>query len=342
MRQIAESLHLAAITRCFGQSGVESFKRVVETVSQLYQRFDPALRDRPLIVISQNELTPILADGASVLKINDVDHEFAACDVIHILEDGRLALFSDPTADPVTLSQAGVVYTFSPGAEHFYAGGEKFLMLNPLPSLHASVFSRPTYRSLEEALQVYRTRIARETSCIILMGIWDTPNRICFKKKPEATMRQSLYHFLNGYLQDAEVRPEQNNDESHPVDVKVSWLFSIQRAIIEIKWLGDSRDGGVISTTYRPARANEGAAQLASYLDQSKTWGANVRTRGYLVVFDGRRRNVTHSTTSVNGADGHYYRDHEIQYQPDDAQIRDDFADPIRFFLNPVLSAATA
>jgi hypothetical protein len=174
------------------------------------------------------------------------------------------------------------------------------------------------------------------------MEVWDSENRICFKKKPEARMRQSLYQFLRAYLQDAEVRPEQNNDETHPVDVKVSWLFSIQRAIIEIKWLGDSRDNGVIGTSYRPARANEGATQLASYLDQSQTWGSNVKTRGYLVVFDGRRRNVNDSTQALDEADGFYYRDKDIEYEPDYSKFRQDFATPVRFFMNPILSAANA
>jgi hypothetical protein len=42
--------------------------------------------------------------------------------------------------------------------------------------------------------------------------------------------------------------------------------------IIEIKWMGDSLDEGreKISTSYREDRANEGAKQLADYLDQTK------------------------------------------------------------------------
>ena len=342
MRQIVDSLHLSGIERAYGQIGVDSFKRIVEAISELYQRFDPALRDRQLLVFAPTdpEAVDVLA-GAAILRIESIDHEFASCDVIQVLDDGRVALFMNSDADAVALSQRGVVYAFHLGREHIYAKGEAFLLVNPLPSLHASVFSRPTYRSLEEALEIYRIRIARETSCIILMGIWDSENRICFKKKPEATMRQSLYQFLSGHLQDAEVRPEQNNDESHPVDVKVSWLFSVQRAIIEIKWLGDSRDAGVISTSYRPARANEGASQLATYLDQSRTWGSNVKTRGYLVVFDGRRRNVNDATQALSETDGTYYRDQEIVYDPDFAHVRSDFAVPVRFFMNPIVSAAT-
>ena len=342
MRQIVESLHLAGIERTCGQIGVDSFKKIVEAISELYQRFDPALRERQLLVFAPTDegATGVLA-GATILRIESIDHEFASCDVIQVLDDGRVALSTNRTADAVALSQQGVVYAFSLGREHIYARGESFLLINPLPALHASVFSRPTYRSLEEALEIYRVRIARDTSCIILMGIWDSENRICFRKKPEASMRQSLYQFLSGHLQDAEVRPEQNNDESHPVDVKVSWLFSVQRAIIEIKWLGDSRDAGAIGTSYRPARANEGASQLASYLDQSRVWGSNVRTRGYLVVFDGRRRNVNDATQALSEADGIYYRDQEIVYDPDFAQSRSDFAAPVRFFMNPILSAAT-
>ena len=343
MRQIVESLHVSGIEQAYGQIGVDSFKRIVETVSELYQRFDPALRSRRLLVFAATDadIPPLFANAAAA-RIDSIDHEFGSSDVIQILDDGQVALLTDETVDAVALSQYGVVYAFLLGKEHIYAKGQPFLLVNPLPTLHASVFSRPTYRSLEEALEIYRVRIARDTSCIILMGIWDSANRICFKKKPEATMRQSLYQFLSGHLQDAEVRPEQNNDESHPVDIKVGWLFSIQRAIIEIKWLGDSRDAGKITTAYRPARANDGAAQLASYLDQSRTWGANVRTRGYLVVFDGRRQNVSNATQTLNEVDGIFYRDQEIDYDPNFAQLRSDFAQPVRFFMNPVLSAVSA
>ncbi len=343
MRQIVEGLHLSSIERAYGQIGVDSFKKVVETVSQLYQRFDPALRKRQLLVFAATNVqsTGVFA-GAKTLRIDSIDHEFSSAEVVQVLDDGTVALSTDGAMDAIALSYQGVVYSFKAGVEHIYAKGESFRLVNPLPTLHASVFSRPTYKSLEEALETYRVRIARDTSCIILMQVWDSENRICFKKKPEATMRQSLYQFLNGYLQDAEVRPEQNNDESHPVDVKVSWLFSVQRAIIEIKWLGASRDCGSISTSYRPARANEGAAQLASYLDQSHTWGSNVRTRGYLIVFDGRRRNVRDTTLALSEEDGIYYRDEEIIYDPDFSQTRHDFATPVRFFMNPILSVATA
>jgi hypothetical protein len=344
MRQIVEGLHLAGVEQAFGQIGVESFNKVVETVSELYQRFDPALRERRLLVYAATDVqsASVVLAGATVLRLDSIGREFAGADIIQVLDNGNLALVADAAADAVTLSQQGVVYSFAAGVELIYAKGERFRLVNPLPTLHASVFSRPTYKSLEDALEIYRVRIAKDTSCIILMEAWDSANRICFRKKPEAKMRQSLYQFLNGHLQDAEVRPEQNNDESHPVDVKVSWLFSIQRAIVEIKWLGDSREEGAISTSYRPARANEGAAQLANYLDQSQTWGSNVRTRGYLVVFDGRRRNVSPNTQALSEADGFYYRDKEIEYDPDYSSVRQDFAPPVRFFMNPVLSVATA
>ena len=344
MRQIVEGLHLSSIQQAFGQVGVECFNKVVETVSQLYLRFDPALRKRRLLVyaaINLDSANAALVD-AVILRLDSVGHEYAGADIIQVLDDGSLALVSDDTVDALALSHQGVVYSFAGGVELIYAKGERFRLFNPLPTLHASVFSRPTYRSLEDALEIYRVRIAQDTSCIILSEVWDSTNRICFKKKPEEKMRQSLYQFLSGHLQDAEVRPEQNMDESHPVDVKVSWLFSIQRAIVEIKWMGDSREDGAISTSYRPSRANEGAEQLANYLDQSQTWGSNVRTRGYLVVYDGRRRNVSADTQALNEADGFYYRDKEIAYDPDFSSVRQDFAPPVRFFMNPVLSVATA
>jgi hypothetical protein len=208
--------------------------------------------------------------------------------------------------------------------------------------VHSTIFAKPTFSSLDHALDIYETKVARKTSCIILNQAWDSEWRTCYGNKPEVAMRQSLYQFLNGYLQDAEVRPEQHVDESHPVDIKVSWLFSIQRVIIEIKWLGDSRENGKITTPYRDARAREGARQLADYLDKSETWGANVKTRGYLVVFDGRRRKVKDDTVKLSCVDGLYYRDQEIQYSPDYAETRTDYAKPRRFFMEPICDGPAA
>jgi hypothetical protein len=150
-------------------------------------------------------------------------------------------------------------------------------------------------------------------------------------------MRQSLANFLAARLDAShEVREEQGVDESHPVDVKVTRLFSNRLAIIEIKWLGDSRDRNHITVRYRDSRALEGAKQLADYLDMNRASAPNQVTRGYLVVIDARRRGLAETTTSISRTEGMHYRDIEIEYAVHHDQLRDDFEKPLRMFAEPV------
>jgi hypothetical protein len=182
--------------------------------------------------------------------------------------------------------------------------------------------------------------VVNKTVCFILGhevdGIWHGVNRLFLRAKPEGIMRRSLHQYLRNAFPDAEVRPEQIVDESHPVDIKVTWADTTHRAIIEIKWIGDSVDpSGKITTKYRDARANDGAKQLSDYLDSDAEAAARIRTRGYLVVFDARRKGLTQNQSSINAENGLFYRDAEIIYDPDFNAKRKDFSVPIRMFAEP-------
>ncbi len=138
-------------------------------------------------------------------------------------------------------------------------------------------------------------------------------------------------------MRDAEVRPEQNVSETQPIDIKITWTFAPKQALIEIKWLGKSKHpDGKLATTYGPARAQNGAQQLADYLDMNEEAVPGHVVRGYLVVFDGRRRRLGRSATSIRESDGLYYQDKEIHYEPAHDKERDDFEKPVRFFVQPV------
>lgn len=343
MREIVEKLHIVRIKAEFGDEGVSVFKRLVDALTSIYQRIDPSTMSGPLIVFSS--IDPLAEDHAGATTVCDLSSVANALDDavgFKVLRSGQVAIYNVSIADAASLSKDHLVYVFNGSVEIFIANEKQLEIINPYPTVHSTIFAKPTFRSLEHALEIYQNQIARKTSCIILSQAWDSEWRTCYRKKPEVVMRRSLYQFLNGYLQDAEVRPEQIVDESHPVDIKVSWLFSIQRGIIEIKWLGDSREKGVIKTSYRDARAKEGAQQLADYLDSSETWGGNVQTRGYLVIFDGRRRNVRNDTGKLSCADGYHYRDQEIAYSPDFSVTRKDYARPSRFFMDPICDGAGA
>ena len=205
----------------------------------------------------------------------------------------------------------------------------------------ASNFAVATISDLEEALDRYRLEAA-EASCPILEEVWiggRNGHRLIFKNRPEATMRRSLERFLNTRIRgDVSVRPEHNTDESKPVDLIVNWFGSKVRALIEIKWLGDSltkESDGTQFTTYRDARAQEGANQLVDYMDRERTTDATTALMGYLVVFDGRRNRVASPTTPLSAVDALYYRDRDIVLSRDYSSEREDVAPLVRYFMEP-------
>jgi hypothetical protein len=152
-------------------------------------------------------------------------------------------------------------------------------------------------------------------------------------------MRRSLFKYLYDVLSgDAEIRPEQIVDESHPVDIKVTWTFANRLALIEIKWIGDSRQpDGSSATSYRDARARSGAKQLAEYLDANRQLTPTHHTKGYLVVFDARRAGLGEGVDIVSREQGLQFERQEVEYDPEYHKERRDFAKPLRFFVEPIL-----
>jgi hypothetical protein len=218
----------------------------------------------------------------------------------------------------------------------FYAGTTSAPVINPFEG-YASIFTFPTFDELKLALYGYRDKLARRTSCRILEQVWRGQKRIIFRAGPEPTMRNSLTQFLKACLRgDVEVRPEQNVDESHPVDIKVTWFMSNRLALIEIKWLGASTKTASTLVRYSGSRARSGAKQLADYLDGNAIQAPRQETRGYLVIFDGRRAKIKPSTRRVNRAQGFRYEHSEIVFSPRYHERRSDFEIPIRMFMEPV------
>jgi hypothetical protein len=152
-------------------------------------------------------------------------------------------------------------------------------------------------------------------------------------------MRRSLHSFLTNRLRDAEVLPEQNVNERNPADLKITWSFTRSQALIEIKWLGKSRNPEKKMVEHYDQRACDGADQLADYLDKYRTSNPIVDARGYLVVIDGRRRSLNKETTTVSREDGMYYENREIEFNPKHHEVRTDFERPIRMFAEPVFSS---
>ncbi|MBW4706393.1 hypothetical protein KX928_01180 [Roseobacter sp. YSTF-M11] len=339
----------------FGEDGVNSVLALINNLKMFFQRVPPESISGSLIVVMPivDELPdPIPEAGDGIQNFNsfasimnaDITPGSSETLIVQFRSGGIRIRRLEENVELSDFSQEAVVYRYEDRSEWFVFGST----VQEVPSLSPSLpsnYCEPTAASLEEALDAY-VGMVRTSKCHILKEAWflggDGP-RLVLTNKPEHIMRQSLENHLSSRLaQGTNVRPEQNTDESHPVDLRVEWFNSAMTAIIEIKWLGmstsESKDGSEKYTRYSASRARDGADQLAEYLDNEKTSAPERALRGYLVVFDARRKGVQSRHDRPGQGDATHYRDSEIPYDPDHAKLRPDFDVPRRFFLEPKLS----
>ena len=336
----------------FGENGSSGLEKLLNSIREFFRVIPPDQISTAFVFIYRmrnNDVEDSPGEVERVATALSVEHlsghrkrmEDASAILVVVRDDGRYDLLAPMTFPSLEmLSQRSLVFVNDGGVDRFIIGGRSKTM-RPLATGAASNFAVATVTDLEEALETYR-RDAAEVSCPILADIWvDGRNgrRLVFRNKPEATMRRSLERFLNTRISgDVSVRSEHNTDETKPVDLIVNWFGSKLRALIEIKWLGKSltKDSdGTQFTSYRDARAQTGLEQLADYIDREESTDSTAALKGYLVVFDGRRRNVANAVTPLTSADALYYRDKNIVLSRDYASERGDIAPLIRYFLEP-------
>lgn len=295
MKEVAQTLYTARIAAEFGAEGLAAMRLLLDAVNEVHRRSAYETWTEGLTVYAPLDPSEQLMDpaGSAELTPTELAQRIGQGVTIQVLNSDRVRVWFEQV-DPLAFGGRAIVYHFDAGDFLVLQGAlEKIPNGSGLPSS----FGLPTFLELEDALTFYGVRLARRSSCYVLQDCWFDDKRIYLKNKPEATMRRSLAQHLRSTLRAhelVEVREEQNVDESHPVDIKVTWSLTNRLALIEIKWLGDSTnaEGTAAPTTYRDARANEGATQLADYLDENLV-RAPEHLRGYLVVFDARRRSVT-------------------------------------------------
>jgi hypothetical protein len=260
--------------------------------------------------------------------------------VVEIRNDGSPFVWQRIPSEINNVVETGIVYRLLQSVETFSVNGAAM----PVPKViedAISQFCLNYFTDLRQALLAYRDSMARTSKCHLLRQAWAEQNRLWFVNEPEYRLRRALHNYLYSYLRhdDIDLREEQNVDDSHPVDIKIVWRMENRSAIIEVKWIGKSINlaTGKITATYTDARARSGAKQLAEYLESHRQEAAKEDTRGYLVVFDCRRKGLKPSTAVVARADGLHYRTKEITYNPQYHKTRQDFEEPIRMFLEPVI-----
>lgn len=339
--EFCNSSHVPMAESVFGKPGIDAIFEIMDTAKLLYKHVEPERISGTVVIFkkipTQENIQPAMqserpADFSALANSTITDL------ILEIGSDGRAYLRTLDVTQLGTLAVNSVIYRSQGVQEEFLAGSERKPVVR-MDSAARSQFSVPTLSNLRESLQHYARENVRESTCYLFRQAWQDDKRLFFKAKPEAKMRDSLTQFLRNRLgADHDVLPEQNVNEKNPVDIRVHPKFVNNRLmLIEIKWLGYSiADDGHITARHKEPRAQEGATQLAHYLDEQLRTAPSHVVQGYYVIIDGRRENLNEGATEISHANGLYYETRDITFSIAPHLTRRDFDHPYRMFARPV------
>lgn len=337
IKELISTDYTSCILNDYGTIGIRDLKIILEIIPSIFKFIK--LHNFNSILIFKSDSYNLLEHATNCFTIQNFSH-FGSIDSDNVVLqinslDEVIVTFSK--VEVIDIIQTDFVYQYTPKKELFHTK----TITCELPKMPGadSCFALSTFKSLDEALLHYQTSVVKHADCLHIKTALYSNERIFFKPHPESLLRDSMVYFLKARLrgEGLEVRPEQIVDTSHPVDIKVTWGFTNHIALIEIKWLGKSLHPTNLNFTsnYTDSRARDGAKQLAEYLDANAIQVPNHNTKGYLVVFDLRRKSTKGDTKQISTADGYFYQDKEINYDPQYHLIRKDFAFPTRMFITP-------
>jgi hypothetical protein len=340
IREIVHNSLAGAISNDLGNEGLLSLRKVLGMVRELARSISIEHLDLGLMVVHTWEEYdwPMAQVPLTLTDVTDLivwhNPSLGALNV-WIDNKGKILAWHGETSLE-GISVPFISYSFEGFQEEYITTPHSRHQITPWGDF-PSTFAIPYFMDLRKALKYYGDNFVRNAQCEIFKQSWSQPARIYFRNKPEATMRQSLKQYLRGALRDRgdiRVFPEQNVNDTKPVDIKVNWPSTNRVALIEIKWLGLSVDEpSGRKTAYSASRARDGVKQLLEYLDLHRAESPGDEARGFLVVFDGRRKHVSAASSLVDAVSGMHYANAEIDYQ--DLLSRTDLEHPIRFFCEP-------
>lgn len=342
MARLAAADAAAAIEAHYGAAGVAALKLLARALEQIGDQLAFELLGGGLTVIAPLDATTqiLRGDRAARIRPEQLPAFVEGTATIEVL-GGELLLMREEV-DYLALADRAIVYRFD-GGDHFVIDGALWDLENP--TSYPSRWNVPTFFDLADSLDHYQTTVSPTGRCPHLQSAWhDPPRRWIFKNKPEVVLQDSVeQHLINGLrLGRVEIRREQPIQGKKPPDIKVTWSGTNRLAFIEVKWMGASVHETEPRISWRPdeAEANKGAKQLAEYLDDNAAEAPEHQTMGFLVVFDGRRKDIDYDTTELTREQAMWYATREVTFDPDYAALRHDFATPIRCFLVPLKPAA--
>jgi hypothetical protein len=339
MVAIAETIFASRVQIDVGTSGVGSLKRLLPFIRQVHQAIaaERLTKGIEIICALDGEAHALAGAYQHFTNASALTAYFQGDSAltIQLVQDGLLVWARSLDAAP-EFDFVGYRY-LKPHSEVIFTREKTYEV--PMISAGPSFFAIPYFRELKESLQEYHGTWIKNSVCEIFSEAWFDDKRTVFLPKPEVCMRRSLQRHLRSGLRELSglnVMPEQNVNETRPVDIKVTWGAYNRVALIEIKWLGKSvhPERMAVTQEFAAGRAREGAEQLATYLDLYHSEAPHEEARGYLVVFDARRRGIRVPLNDLTSDQAGFYRYEEINYDPS-ILGRADFEHPLRFFCEP-------
>ena len=318
-------------------------REIIEFVKEIYRSIEPSHYNGVVIIFKDLDGKISFEDNFQE-KFYDKDilnHDYKSL-IFQLKNENELPIIwknIDETNILKLLSTENnfIAYFYDGKEERFVVNGQRINIPNKYscPSIFAL-----QYHYLTEALIFYKNERVRTVSNELFRKCWEDKKWIYLKNKPERDMQISLKEFLEDRIRGVNVNREYSLGASKPVDVRVYWREANRAALIELKLLGQTlKKNGDIGTKYSNNRANDGMKQIKEYIDLERGDTPSIITKGYLVVIDGRRRNI--STTKVNSLsreNGMYYADKELVIAEDKKywETFPNIEKPIRMYVEPV------
>jgi hypothetical protein len=317
--------------------------KIVSFVTDIYRIIEPSHFSGKLIVFKTLKDIPFENDSKEDFYDKGVlNHDYSSI-IFKLQDEDTSPLFwknisNDSITKLLNTNESFICYLFENQEEFFIVNNVKIKIPNNFscPSIYA-----PKFHDLKEALLVYKNDRVRTVSSKHFKDCWADNNRIYFKNKPEKNMQIALKEFLEDRIRGIKTAVrEYNLGASKPVDIRVFWSEANRAALLEVKWLGQSlNENGHLGTSYYNGRVDEGMRQIKEYIDLERGDTPTVITKGYLIVIDGRRRNISQSKVQkVSRKDGMHYSSHELRIGNDLKYwtTHPNIGQPIRMFVEPI------
>lgn len=315
--------------------------KITSFIQDVYRSLEPSHFKGQLIIYLSLD-SSILLDQKNAIKLFDrnilINNTANVLVLQYFLNEQLPLVWQDVDTTSLIESENALLYFYKDNNEYFIANRVKIDIINRFDC--SSIYALQ-YHYLREALLKYKQEKIRYSTCSIFQTCWFDPTRIYFKQQPEEIMQKSLREFLDSALRGVDVVREYNLGASKPVDVRVYWKEANRAALIELKWLGQSKNPqGVLTTSYSNGRGNDGLDQIKEYMDLENQDTPTCITKGYLVIIDGRRRGVAVNPITIDTINGLHYSGREISFAAEKNFFGTmiGFEEPIRMFAEPICS----